>query len=544
LKSTILSIFLFLPILCWSQITFEGDPVPISRLNTPDGQNYLVLSPFENAMAFTEERGGEKLEKEEFKAYERDILESNWKIYIFPDWLKEKGMLSPLGFDNDGGLYYSQTFFDKGIYKGIVKRADSKGNIEEVSIPFLKNKAPIQNGCLSADGQFMILSMESNNTNGVEDLYVVRRKEDGTWSSASNLGASINTKFQEITPFISADNKTLFFATNGRGGEGSFDIFHTVRQDDSWRSWSTPINIGSDVNTIGAETSFSFLDGDQWAYFVSSKDSDGYGDIMRIKIEETIEADTTTAGIAETIVSLGNEPVDVGIEDVTISLNEEPVDVGVEDVIISIDKEPVDVGVPELTVKVKERVEILLKIVDAENGNSLSSELIVEGERTGNMDGLFFIDSMSNVEVEVKSKGYLPKLVVLSELKRGENVIAMESVSVGHTIQLDHVLFHRGTSDMVAGSEKELNLVVEVMNDNPEMKILLKGHTDNTGDQVVNRRLSEARVKTVRAYLLDQGINAYRIRGKGYGGNVPLVSNATEETRKLNRRVEFEVIED
>jgi OmpA-OmpF porin, OOP family len=97
---------------------------------------------------------------------------------------------------------------------------------------------------------------------------------------------------------------------------------------------------------------------------------------------------------------------------------------------------------------------------------------------------------------------------------------------------------------MVAGSEKELNLVVEVMNDNPEMKILLKGHTDNTGDQVVNRRLSEARVKTVRAYLLDQGINAYRIRGKGFGGNVPLVSNATEETRKLNRRVEFEVIED
>lgn len=527
MKSTILSISLFLPLLVLSQISFEGKRIPIARLNTPEGQNYLVLSSFENAMAFTEERGGEKAEEDEFKIYNRDILESQWKVFIFPDWLKEKGMLSPIGFDNQGGLFYNQTVFDKGIYTGKVKRAAPNGKIEEVNIPFLKNRAPVQSGCLSADGQFMVLSMESNNTNGVEDLYVVRKNADGSWSSAANLGSSLNTSFQEITPFLSADNRTLFFATNGRGGEGSFDIFYAIRQDDSWRNWSTPVNIGTDVNTTGAETSFSFLDGDQWAYFVSAQDSDGYGDIMRIKIQENIEADTSAMGIAETTVTIGDEPVDVGVEDVIISLNQDPV----------------DVGVPEVVVEVKDPEKITMKIVDAETGNILASELIRNGEKQQSAEGVFIIDSLSNEEVEIKSKGYLPKLVMLGELKQGENVIEMESVSVGHTIQLDHVLFHRGTSNMIDGSQKELNLVVEVMNDNPNMKILLKGHTDNTGDQVVNRRLSQARVKTVREYLLDQGINAYRIRGKGYGGIQPIASNASEETRKLNRRVEFEVIQ-
>ena len=82
------------------------------------------------------------------------------------------------------------------------------------------------------------------------------------------------------------------------------------------------------------------------------------------------------------------------------------------------------------------------------------------------------------------------------------------------------------------------------MNDNTNIKILLKGHTDNTGDPVKNIQLSEARVKTVKAYILSQGINAFRVSGKGFGGNQPIASNDSEDTRKLNRRVEFEVIED
>lgn len=479
-----------------AQIAFEDTGITVDSLNTPNGQNYLILNPFKKAMAFTEEMSGSPSSALIYFSGNRTFNDEQLEVLTFPDWLGEKGMLSPIGF-TPFGIYYSQVTFDKGMYYGKVFFVSDEDK-SEVDIPFLKNKAPIQSGCLSKDGQYMILSMESNNSYGVEDLYVVKKNEDGTWERAKNLGYQLNTEFQEITPFLAEDNRTLFFATNGRGGQGSFDLFYTVRKDESWRNWSEPVNLGPQVNTTGAETSFGYLDGSEWAYYVSSQDSDGYGDIMKIRFKEEIEEDTTQV----------EEPV----------LAEE---------------------------KVEKPKSVILKIVDAKTGEALPAEMILGEDKRIGANGLFTIDSLSGIEVEVKSAGYLPKMVMLDEqLIMGENVIALASIAKGSVITLDHVLFHRGTPNMVEGSEKELNLVVEVMNDNPNIKILLKGHTDNTGDPVRNVQLSEARVRSVKEYIIAQGISPYRVTGRGYGGNEPIASNETEETRKLNRRVEFEVVED
>lgn len=481
-----------------AQVTFERNGETVDSLNTPNGQSYLVLNPYEKSVAFTEERGGSPNAMELFSAQERTINGEDWQVVTFTDWLGEKGMASPIGFTSEG-LYYSQVTFDKGMYYGKVKFS-SRGKEQEVDIPFFKNKAPIQSGCISKDGRFMILSLEANNTYGVEDLYIVKKKADGSWDRAKNLGFQLNTEDQEVTPFLAEDNRTLFFATNGRGGQGSFDLFYTVRQDESWRNWSEPVNLGPQINTSGSETSFGFLNGAEWAYYVSSQDSDGYGDIMRVKFKEEIEEDT--AQVEEPIIAE------------TIS-------------------KPIVVNA------------ILLKVVDAESGDIVPAEMIIGADKRIGANGLFEIDSLTGEEVELKSLGYLPKIIMLDEqLKEGENVIALSSVAKGSVITLDHVLFHRSTANMVEGSEKELDLVVEVLNDNPNIKILLKGHTDNTGDPVKNVQLSEARVKAVKAYVLSQGINAFRVAGKGYGGNQPIASNETEETRKLNRRVEFEVVDD
>ena len=468
----------------------------MTEINSPYSQNYLVLDPESQDMAFTEESGGSGDEN----AIIPLSLDSA-KAFVFKDWLATKGMMSPVGFFQDQ-LLFNHVVFDKGIYRGVLIQMDLKnGKKKKVEVPFMKNKSAIQSGCISRNGQFLILSMESNNTYGVEDLYVSKRKADGTWSSFDNLGADLNTPYQEITPFLAADNKTLFFATNGRRGEGSYDLFYSVRQDDSWRDWSEPINLGSTINTTGSETSFAFRDGEDWAYFVSSQDSDGYGDIMKIKIKEEIEEDTTS--MQELIVE------------------------------------------EEQTPEVEEPTSVMLKVVDASTYEAIHASLINMTDTLVNVNGLFSLDSLRDLEIEVKSKGFLSKRMVIDSMfQLGENIVALSSVAKGNTIQLDHVLFHRGTANLVAGSEKELDLVVEVLNDNPNIKILLKGHTDNTGDPVKNVKLSEARVKTVKAYILSQGISAYRVRGKGYGGNQPIASNATEETRKLNRRVEFEVVAD
>ena len=497
MKSSIITFFVLLSQFTHAQIAFEEAGITVDSLNTPNGQNYLVINPYQLGIAFTEERGGTPQTDKPYRSEQIAIGNQQWEVLIFSDWLGEKGMVSPIGF-TPFGIFYSQVSFDKGVYSGKVLFS-SRDKAEVVDIPFFRNKAPIQSGCLSKDGKYMILSIESNHSYGVEDLYVVERKSDGTWSKVKNLGHQLNTVFQEVTPFLAEDNRTLFFATNGRGGGGSFDLFYTVRQDESWRNWSKPVNLGPKVNTSGAETSFGYLDGSKWAYYISSQDSDGYGDIMKVKFREDIEADTTT------IV----EPEPVVIE------------------------------------SVEEGKRIFLKIVDAKTNEVLSAELLTESGKRIGANGLFEIDSLTGEEVEVKSQGYLPKMIMLDEqLKTGENVIALSSIAKGSVITLDHVLFHRGTANMVDGSEKELNLVVEVMNDNPDIKILLKGHTDNTGDPVKNVQLSEARVKTVKEYIIKQGISPYRVSGRGYGGNQPLYSNEAEETRKLNRRVEFEVVED
>lgn len=510
MKSSIIIFFVLLSQFTHAQIAFEEAGITVDSLNTPNGQNYLVINPYQHGMAFTEERGGSPQTDESYRSETITIENQQWEVLIFSDWLGEKGMMSPIGF-TPFGVYFSQVIFDKGMYYGRVMFS-SKGKAQEVDIPFFRNKAPLQSGCLSKDGKYMILSMESNNTYGVEDLYVVKQKPDGTWDRAKNLGYQLNTEFQEVTPFLAEDNRTLFFATNGRGGEGSFDLFYTVRQDESWRNWSKPVNLGPKVNTSGAETSFGYLDGSKWAYYVSSKDSDGYGEIMRVKFKEDIEEDTSQVAVSQSLIEVNDS---IGV---------------------NLDKDL-----------------FTLQVIDASSGIPIPAELVAPLGTWSSDSGVFELspgDMFSlgmdaNSEVEFKSPRHLPKLVTFGEkLKLGKHIIKLSSVAKGNVITLDHVLFHRGTANMVDGSEKELDLVVEVMNDNPDIKILLKGHTDNTGDPVKNVQLSEARVKTVKEYIINQGISPYRVRGKGYGGNQPLYSNETEETRKLNRRVEFEVVED
>lgn len=477
-----------------AQIRLTGDAIPLSKINTNFSQQYLVLDPNSESIAYTEESPG---------SGDENVMVTSQvdghKVYAFKDWLGSKGMFSPIGFYN-GNLIYSHVVFDKSIYRGFVAQQHLlSGNKEKIEIPFMTNKSSVQSGCISANGRYLILSMESNNTYGVEDLYVAKKKADGSWSSFSNLGSDINTEHQEITPFLAADNETLFFATNGREGEGSYDIFYTVRQDDSWRNWSEPVNLGTKINTSGAETSFSFRDGADWAYFVSTQDSDGYGDIQKIKIEEEIEKDTSTM----------------------------------------VEKSPV-VAVSDSL----ERNKIILQVVNAETLAPISASLITNKGTIDRANGKFELDSLVGVSLEVKSAGFLSKQVTIdSTFQRGLNSMELRSVAVGNTIKLENILFKRSTAELVSGSEQELELMVELLNENPKMKILLKGHTDNTGNPTTNMKLSEARVNTVKAYILAKGIKANRVSGEGFGGSRPIASNESEETRKLNRRVEFEVIQ-
>lgn len=375
-------------------------------------------------------------------------------------------------------------------------------------IPYLNSKSDQLTASIAADGKHILFGMESFGNYGVEDIYISRQKVDGTWTSPKNLGSSINTQYQEITPFLAADNKTLFFSSNGHSGEGSYDIFMAVRQDDTWQKWSTPINLGPKINTKGRERSFTFLLNDEYAYLSSTQNSDGYGDIKKVKIVPDIT------------------PIEY-IED-TVQV----VDIVEEEKIIAI------------TGSVRDK---------KTNQSIIGAEVFITTEPTNkvfktlsNSQGVFnlTVDEGNNYVVKVKAFRYLSAEVVVTDaalLNKEQLAFELEPIIEGNTVTLDHVLFEQGKATLIQGSEKELDLVVEMMKYNPDVSIYLSGHTDNQGKSSLNVALSEDRVQTVMEYLMNHGVSKKRISGKGYGGMKPIASNASAETRKLNRRVEFTV---
>jgi len=114
---------------------------------------------------------------------------------------------------------------------------------------------------------------------GAEDIFISVRG-DGGWSEPFSIGPVVNSNFQEWSPSLSQDGKTLFFSSNRPGGSGSFDVYQTQRQGDGWKTWSSPVGVPN-INSEGRELFYLESNGFQW--FTSTRDSDGYGDIKSIQ---------------------------------------------------------------------------------------------------------------------------------------------------------------------------------------------------------------------------------------------------------------------
>jgi outer membrane protein OmpA-like peptidoglycan-associated protein len=122
------------------------------------------------------------------------------------------------------------------------------------------------------------------------------------------------------------------------------------------------------------------------------------------------------------------------------------------------------------------------------------------------------------------------------------HTIQISKLAAGNSILLNNILFARTSYVLLSSSIQPLNQLIAVLNRYPEMLIELSGHTDNVGDTKQNVLLSQQRVNAVKEYLVENGINADRIKTVGYGEKYPIASNDGEQTRKFNRRVEMRII--
>lgn len=453
--------------------------------------------------------------------------------------LNDRAYNAVAGFSDNG-----QQLFLHGHYDPSGERARTQGiaistntgsgwsRPANISIPYYQNKSGILCGTISNDGTVFVFSADTYGSHGVDDIYV-SFNENGKWTEPKNLGATINTQFQELSPSLSADGMTLFFSSNGLKGNGSFDVFSATRLDDSWTNWSSPKNLGPEINSPGRELYYRPLRTSDAALFTSTINSDGYGDIKFYKSPEP--SVVTVATVDPPKDSVANDPI--------VRISPPRVDTVMEYVEVPVEK-PTEL--PPNTIKVYG------KVINAKTGENIPATVSFVGpaqpglvaESTG-VGYTIAIPSTQEYTISIEAKGYVSTLEKLNvntyEMKELEMNFSLQPLALGTTVNLKNVLFAQTKADILPESYPELDLVVHFLQTNPNVRIELAGHTDNRGIHTDNVKLSQQRVNKVKEYLVSKGIEAKRISGKGYGGTKPIASNDSEESRRMNRRVEFTI---
>jgi outer membrane protein OmpA-like peptidoglycan-associated protein len=195
------------------------------------------------------------------------------------------------------------------------------------------------------------------------------------------------------------------------------------------------------------------------------------------------------------------------------------------------------------------------KVIDTTTGKPVEAKIVyidldtgkeVGSARTNPTDGSYTITLPSGKKYGYRAEadGYMAMneeidATDIRAYREEAKDLVMVSKAVGNKLKLNNLVFERGKYDLLESSFTELDLLYKYLIDNPTMEIEVQGHTDNQGDAKANLVLSQNRVNEVKKYLVTKGIDKKRIMARGYGGNRPDYSNVKEETRKMNRRVEF-----
>lgn len=373
--------------------------------------------------------------------------------------------------------------------------------LQDMGIRF-DNETDYLEGCLSSDGKSIVFvaKMKSNAYYKPQiperDIYVCLKQSNGLWSAPIHTGHVLNSSRDEYSPFLSADGRTLYFASNGRPGYGDVDIFMSRRLSDDWKQWTEPINLGLGINTVGFDAYYTLPASGDYGYMVSNINTLGFTDIIRFKLPESVRPDPVVLISGRVLNSKSQKPLPA-----------------------------------------------MIRFDDLSTGKEVGEARV--NPRTGEYK--IALPAGKNYGYHAAAPGYLSvnenlELIDLQEYSEMKKDLLLVPIEIGESIQLKNVFFVQSKSELKPESYPELDRLVKIMKDNPTIEIELSGHTDNQGAPAANLELSEKRVEAVRQYLISKGVAAKRMTGKGYGGARTIAPGTTEESRQLNRRVEFKIV--
>ena len=348
---------------------------------------------------------------------------------------------------------------------------------------------------LTADGKTLYFVSTRPGGMGGYDIWKSDLKDDGSWTVPTNLGPTINTAYDEQSPFIHVDGQTLYFSSNGWSGMGNKDLFIS-RKDTSSNGWSKPQNLGYPINTFGEESGLTISSDGRTAFFASDQKG-GYGglDIYSFELPAALRPAKVTYVKGTVFDADSKQALDGKVQIINLNTNQVVFD----------------------------------DMSDYENGEFLATMTI------GKTFGL-----------NVSKEGYLFhsqnfSLENYSDNKPFNIRVPLQKIKVGGMVVLNNIFFDTNKFDLLPESKVELQQLIQFLNSNPTVSIEIGGHTDNVGDDKSNMLLSESRAKTVYSYLVNNRVSASRLSYKGYGETNPVGENNTEEGRKNNRRTEFKI---
>lgn len=402
----------------------------------------------------------------------------------------------PASITNDGNtMYYgSESFNEKEFTKDKAKnskfgkiylyKATKEGDkwANSKPLPFNNKEYDVRNPSISKDGKTLFFSSNMPGGFGGEDIWKVSVNGD-EYGTPENLGAKVNTEANESFPFITDDN-ILFFSSNGKTGFGGLDVFKI-----DLNKGSEAMNVGEPVNTSKDDFAFTYNATKKVGFFSSNRDG----------VDNIYKADPVCN--VQALVRVKDAKTGKVIEGANVLL-------------------------------VDEKQKTVSNQTTALNGEMLTGVLCntsysAQVSKQGYESGVFEVAKAENAQVVVEAL-LTPIMPIITERE----------------VILQPIYFEFNKSNITAEGAAELDKLIMVMNEYPNMVIFAKSHTDSRGSDKYNMNLSDRRAKSTIQYLISKGITKDRISGQGFGESEPKVAckPCTEEQYAQNRRSEFLIV--
>ncbi|MFZ9044726.1 MAG: OmpA family protein [Cyclobacteriaceae bacterium] len=402
---------------------------------------------------------------------------------------------------------------------------------------------------ISADGRTLIFtSCEEKNSFGSCDLFI-SFKIGNSWTKPRNLGPTVNSIYWDSQPSLSADGRILYFSSNRPGGKGGRDLWFARYENDQW---TKPQNAGSEINTKEDEVT-PYLHFNNQTLFFSSSGHLGFGgyDLFKIELLDSSQTEPVNLGYG-----INNELDQISM---TISADgsfgyfaQEFVDRG------GYRRSKLSkVTFDESGIIKNEAVYVIGRVIDAKSLQPVKAEIMLSNLKSSSekeayktrSDGLsgdfyFVLTQGSTYGVFVKARNYLFEDftfdVVSNDVSRPDSLfIYLQPLEENAELTLENIYFEFDSYELSPESRSELLAIARFLEEN-NVKVEISGHTDSKGDESYNAALSKRRAEAVFDYLVDLGVSAEKMISRGYGAELPLIKD--QPASPANRRIDFKIL--